>query len=169
MIILGREFAVTGLRNVAAGRGVLIPASPLGKGKMVAQVVAIFLLLFAPRVSRRCRVAGDRRASGSSWCWRWCPAIDYFRRFWKETVAGRPAGRRCEGGVGMQRGPAEAGPFGRTPSMRWALLHLDAVAVHDVVRAVDDAGGRRRSRGPSTTAISPSTLREVGTDGYMIL
>ena len=47
MIVLGREFVVTGLRNVAAGRGVLIPASPLGKGKMVAQVVAIFLLLLA--------------------------------------------------------------------------------------------------------------------------
>jgi len=47
MIILGRELAVTGLRNVAAGWGHLIPASGLGKGKMVAQVVAIFLLLLA--------------------------------------------------------------------------------------------------------------------------
>jgi len=35
MIILGRELAVTGLRNVAAGWGHLIPASGLGKGKMV--------------------------------------------------------------------------------------------------------------------------------------
>ena len=47
MIILGRELAVTGLRNMAAGWGHLIPASGLGKGKMVAQVVAIFLLLLA--------------------------------------------------------------------------------------------------------------------------
>ena len=45
MIILGREFAVTGLRNIAAGRGLLIPASGLGKAKMASQVVAIFLLL----------------------------------------------------------------------------------------------------------------------------
>ncbi|MGE0454120.1 MAG: CDP-diacylglycerol--glycerol-3-phosphate 3-phosphatidyltransferase [Vicinamibacteria bacterium] len=45
MIILGREFAVTGLRNIAAGRGILIAASPLGKGKMVLQVISIFLLL----------------------------------------------------------------------------------------------------------------------------
>src|SRR6202008_2174115 len=51
MIILGREIAVTGLRNVAAGWGHLIPASGLGKGKMVAQVVAIFLLLLARRPS----------------------------------------------------------------------------------------------------------------------
>ena len=47
MIILGREFVITGLRNVAAARGLLMPASALGKGKMVSQVVAIFLLLFS--------------------------------------------------------------------------------------------------------------------------
>src|SRR5688572_30035632 len=47
MIILVREFAITGLRSIAAGRGLLIAASPLGKGKMVLEVVAIFLLLFA--------------------------------------------------------------------------------------------------------------------------
>src|SRR5215475_11006207 len=51
MIIVGREFAVTGLRNIAAGRGLLMPASGLGKGKMVAQVVAIFLLLLGRRYS----------------------------------------------------------------------------------------------------------------------
>ena len=49
MIILGREFAVTGFRNLAASRGLLIPASGLGKGKMVSQVVAIFLLLLSER------------------------------------------------------------------------------------------------------------------------
>jgi CDP-diacylglycerol---glycerol-3-phosphate 3-phosphatidyltransferase len=44
-IIIGRELAVTALRSVAAGRGVVIAASPLGKGKMALQVAAIFLLL----------------------------------------------------------------------------------------------------------------------------
>lgn len=47
MIILGREIAVTGLRNVVIGRGILIPASGLGKAKMVSQVVAVFALLFS--------------------------------------------------------------------------------------------------------------------------
>jgi CDP-diacylglycerol--glycerol-3-phosphate 3-phosphatidyltransferase len=47
MIILGRELAVTGLRNLALSRGIVIPASPLGKSKMVSQVVSIFLLLLA--------------------------------------------------------------------------------------------------------------------------
>jgi CDP-diacylglycerol--glycerol-3-phosphate 3-phosphatidyltransferase len=48
MIILAREIAITGLRNVAAGRGVLIRASRLGKAKMVAQVVCVLLLLLSP-------------------------------------------------------------------------------------------------------------------------
>ncbi|MEO8218093.1 MAG: CDP-diacylglycerol--glycerol-3-phosphate 3-phosphatidyltransferase [Acidobacteriota bacterium] len=45
VIIIGREFAVSGLRSIGAQAGVLIPASPLGKGKTVSQVIAIALLI----------------------------------------------------------------------------------------------------------------------------
>jgi len=44
-VIIGREFAVTGLRSLAFSRGLIVPASPLGKLKMVTQVVAVLLLL----------------------------------------------------------------------------------------------------------------------------
>ena len=44
-VILGREFAVTVLRSIAYARGVVIPASPLGKFKMTSQVVAILALI----------------------------------------------------------------------------------------------------------------------------
>ncbi|MSO56142.1 MAG: CDP-diacylglycerol--glycerol-3-phosphate 3-phosphatidyltransferase [Acidobacteria bacterium] len=44
-VIIGREFAVTALRSIAYARGVVIPASPLGKVKMAAQVVAILALI----------------------------------------------------------------------------------------------------------------------------
>jgi CDP-diacylglycerol--glycerol-3-phosphate 3-phosphatidyltransferase len=91
MIILGREFAVTGLRNIAAGRGHLIPASGLGKGKMVAQVVAIFLLLLGrrfplfqlPALVALWLVVVLAIVSG----------IDYFRTFWREVSrsTSRPA------------------------------------------------------------------------------
>jgi len=41
MIIIGRELLVTGLRLVAAGEGIVIAASNLGKIKQVSQVIAI--------------------------------------------------------------------------------------------------------------------------------
>jgi CDP-diacylglycerol--glycerol-3-phosphate 3-phosphatidyltransferase len=82
-IVLGREFAVTGLRNIAAGRGVLIPASPLGKGKMVSQVVAILLLLLGRRFAAL-------EAPGKAALWvvvglALVSGVDYFRRFWREV------------------------------------------------------------------------------------
>jgi CDP-diacylglycerol--glycerol-3-phosphate 3-phosphatidyltransferase len=46
-VIIGREFAVTALRSLAYSRGVAMAASPLGKFKMVAQVVAILALILA--------------------------------------------------------------------------------------------------------------------------
>ena len=47
VIIVGREFAVTGLRSIAATEGVVIPASKMGKFKMVAQVVTVGLLILS--------------------------------------------------------------------------------------------------------------------------
>ena len=44
-VIIGREIAVTGLRNLAYSRGLTMPASRLGKIKMASQVTAILLLL----------------------------------------------------------------------------------------------------------------------------
>ena len=48
LIIIGRELGVTALRHLAFSRGVTIPASPLGKAKMMSQVVAILLLILGP-------------------------------------------------------------------------------------------------------------------------
>src|SRR5499425_2020404 len=47
VIIVGREFAVTGLRSIAATEGVIISASKMGKFKMVAQVVTVGLLILS--------------------------------------------------------------------------------------------------------------------------
>jgi CDP-diacylglycerol--glycerol-3-phosphate 3-phosphatidyltransferase len=44
-VIIGREIAVTGLRNLAYSRGLTMPASGLGKMKMASQVTAILLLI----------------------------------------------------------------------------------------------------------------------------
>lgn len=47
VIIIGREFAVSGLRSIAAVDGVVIAASRIGKLKMLAQVAAITLLILS--------------------------------------------------------------------------------------------------------------------------
>lgn len=44
-VIIGREFAVSGLRSIAAAEGFAIKASTLGKGKMVTQVAAVVGLI----------------------------------------------------------------------------------------------------------------------------
>jgi CDP-diacylglycerol---glycerol-3-phosphate 3-phosphatidyltransferase len=45
LIILSREFLITGLRQVALGKGIVIAASRGGKHKTVSQIVAISVIL----------------------------------------------------------------------------------------------------------------------------
>jgi CDP-diacylglycerol--glycerol-3-phosphate 3-phosphatidyltransferase len=49
VIIVGREFAVSGLRAIASAEGFAIEASELGKTKMVFQVVAITVIVLERR------------------------------------------------------------------------------------------------------------------------
>lgn len=46
IIIIAREFTITGFRTLAASSGITIAASPLGKFKTISQILAIILLLF---------------------------------------------------------------------------------------------------------------------------
>lgn len=80
VVILGREFAVTLLRAVAHARGHALPASPLGKIKMVAQVVAILALILGSR--------GNQPLLLTGWLALWAATIaalisaaDYYRHF----------------------------------------------------------------------------------------
>jgi CDP-diacylglycerol---glycerol-3-phosphate 3-phosphatidyltransferase len=51
MVIIAREFAVSGLRIAAGQQGVVIPASKLGKAKTIVQVVAVLALIAASHPS----------------------------------------------------------------------------------------------------------------------
>ena len=82
VLIIGREFAVTGLRSIAAAEGYTIKASDLGKTKMIAQVVAISVLLLSIRY--------PELAPLGVWLM-WgvvvftiASALDYFRKFWRK-------------------------------------------------------------------------------------
>ncbi|MGA7616865.1 MAG: CDP-diacylglycerol--glycerol-3-phosphate 3-phosphatidyltransferase [Thermoanaerobaculia bacterium] len=87
VIIIGREFAVSGLRSIAAQQGVTIAASPLGKGKTVSQIIAISLLIMGYElgefvfVSKVALWAVVVFALGSG--------VDYFMKFTKSILRGK--------------------------------------------------------------------------------
>ena len=49
MVIIGREFLISGLRSIAASEGFTIQASDLGKLKTVIQIVAVVSAILAHR------------------------------------------------------------------------------------------------------------------------
>ena len=49
MVVIGREFLVSGLRSIAASEGFTIEASELGKLKMVVQIVSVVAVILDHR------------------------------------------------------------------------------------------------------------------------
>jgi|SRR5579871_1133670 len=83
ILVVGREFAISGLRSIAAAEGYTIRASDLGKTKMVAQVTAISFLLISIR---------HRPLATAAYWMMWLvvvfaitSAIEYFRKFWRKV------------------------------------------------------------------------------------
>jgi CDP-diacylglycerol--glycerol-3-phosphate 3-phosphatidyltransferase len=92
VIIVGREFAVSGLRSIAAQQGVTIAASPLGKGKMVSQVIAISLLILGYEL-------GELRVTGKFALWAvmvfaLASGIDYFIKFARAILLDQSSSKR---------------------------------------------------------------------------
>ena len=87
VIIIGREFAVSGLRSIAAQHGVTIAASPLGKTKTISQVIAISLLILGYEL-------GELRRVGTFALWAvmlfaLASGIDYFIKFARAVLLKR--------------------------------------------------------------------------------
>jgi len=82
ILIIGREFAVSGLRSIAAAEGYTIKASDLGKTKMVFQVAAISAMLISVRHEPL-----RRPATLLMWAvvfFAVLSAVSYFRKFWRK-------------------------------------------------------------------------------------
>ncbi|HZT37140.1 MAG TPA: CDP-diacylglycerol--glycerol-3-phosphate 3-phosphatidyltransferase [Bryobacteraceae bacterium] len=83
ILIVGREFAVSGLRSIASAEGYTIKASDLGKSKMVAQVIGVSLVMLSihwPALSVWAMLA--------MWgvvVFGLASAVDYFRKFWRKV------------------------------------------------------------------------------------
>ncbi len=80
VIIIGREFVVSGLRSIASAEGFTIDASKFGKIKMIMQVVAITVIIVGSKyayfkmLGQICLYLVGLFAVLS--------AVQYFRRFW---------------------------------------------------------------------------------------
>lgn len=94
ILIVGREFAVSGLRSIAAAEGYTIRASELGKTKMVIQVIAVSLVLLSIHWAMLTDLA-----MWSMWgvvAFGLISAVDYFRKFWRKVDASIKLRRRNE-------------------------------------------------------------------------
>jgi CDP-diacylglycerol--glycerol-3-phosphate 3-phosphatidyltransferase len=94
VLIIGREFAVSGLRGIAAAEGYVIQASDLGKTKMITQVIAISMVLLSIRWES---------LRGFAMLWMWgvvvfgiLSAVEYFRKFWGKVDSSIKYRRRKE-------------------------------------------------------------------------
>lgn len=94
IVIIGREFAVSGLRSIAAASGYTIRASELGKTKMIAQVAAISLVI----AGKRWPILGEfsLAAMWAVMLFGIVSAADYFRKFWRTVDTQIKVRRRRE-------------------------------------------------------------------------
>ncbi len=89
LLIIGREVAVTGIRAIAAGEGMIIPAETTGKYKMTLQVVAIILLILEGTGFAE---LGNMHLAGTatlylSLVFGYVSGSQYVWSFWKQVVA----------------------------------------------------------------------------------
>jgi CDP-diacylglycerol--glycerol-3-phosphate 3-phosphatidyltransferase len=94
ILIIAREFAVTGLRSIAAAEGYTIRASDLGKTKMFSQVVAISAMLISVRHAALLPVS-----KGLMWVvifFGLASAVSYFGKFWHKVDEHVKQRRRLE-------------------------------------------------------------------------
>jgi CDP-diacylglycerol--glycerol-3-phosphate 3-phosphatidyltransferase len=83
ILIVGREFAVSGLRSIAAAEGYTIRASDLGKTKMIFQVIAVSAVLLTVHFPQLTWVA--MLLMWGVVLFGLASAIDYFRKFWRKV------------------------------------------------------------------------------------
>ncbi len=94
ILIIGREFAISGLRSIAATEGFVIHANDWGKTKMVFQVIAIALTVLSLRLADWAPVA--RLAMYGVVVTSLISAAIYFRQFWSRISDRVKQRRRAE-------------------------------------------------------------------------
>ena len=145
VIIIGREFLVTGLRSIAASEGFTIDASEIGKLKTVIQIVSVvaailahhwdYWLWFPTKHGGGFVVAVHMIAM---WAIYWMTivsiisAVDYFVGFWKKIdhVSERARTRRSSV---LSRRKAKRGPPSTPPASARADLRVYAKPIRAII------------------------------------
>jgi CDP-diacylglycerol---glycerol-3-phosphate 3-phosphatidyltransferase len=84
ILIIGREFAVTGLRAIASSDGIIIPAETVGKYKVGAQITAVLSLLLDYAYAMDWMKYLGKYALWAAMILSVYSALQYFRTYWKE-------------------------------------------------------------------------------------
>jgi CDP-diacylglycerol--glycerol-3-phosphate 3-phosphatidyltransferase len=88
VIMIGREFAVTGLRSVSAAQGIVIEDSDLAKYKTFAQYLAVILLILERSIPAGLESDFVYLSRGALWAALFLTifsGIDYFVRFYRAS------------------------------------------------------------------------------------
>lgn len=86
VLIIGREFAVTGLRGISASQGVVVAASDLAKYKTASQYLAVILLILEKNVPVGLEAEYAYISRGMLWAALTLTVVsgfDYFVRFYR--------------------------------------------------------------------------------------
>ena len=143
VVIVGREFAVTGLRSIAATDGVVISASAMGKFKMVAQVVTVGLLILSISPGQSPHVSNFGQPFPAIQFWTvpelraaWSHLIGPDRTTWNDwQILLYTAGR----------------------AMLWVVVISSIYSMWGYFRAFFSSGSRRERAAAQPTASAPAT------------
>jgi CDP-diacylglycerol---glycerol-3-phosphate 3-phosphatidyltransferase len=158
IVVVGREFAITGLRSIAAAEGFTIQASELGKSKMVSQIIAVVLLILSihygvlrtPALLMMWLMVGFALLSGTQ----------YFLRFWSKLDDRVKVTRRRQllqlesdrrrrvvrlARIARRQGKASGKLFRWTPMAKWARKagQRRAIAIENMAKGLTPEGDRR--------------------------
>ncbi|MES2569293.1 MAG: CDP-diacylglycerol--glycerol-3-phosphate 3-phosphatidyltransferase [Verrucomicrobiota bacterium] len=102
IVVISREFLITGLRLLAASKGIILPSEKLGKHKTIWQIVMVLYFLLLLSLSEMEHAGWF--FIGTPWAYAWeiggpiligvalvltlCSAIGYLRKNWKLVTSG---------------------------------------------------------------------------------
>ena len=84
IVIIGREFAVTGLRAIASSEGIVIPAETIGKYKTGAQITAVLTLVLDYHMETGWMSDLGQVALWVAMILAVYSAVQYFMSYWKQ-------------------------------------------------------------------------------------